>query len=170
MLRVFARHVHVLFTFRCKPGLTCELGIKRVYLAWVSHFLKVNKIQARFHTCTENLMMITNELQLLTRVITTNESWIHHYDPLQKNESSAWLHQGDSWPKKVWQWKSAGKVFLIAFFICKGMIYLHHYPPSTRVNKNITCWSLINFASTLEENIRNWPLLDTPSRRCMSVT
>ncbi len=54
--------------------LMSKLEIKRACLAWVPHFLRMDKIQARFHICTETLKMITNEQEFLTRVITTNES------------------------------------------------------------------------------------------------
>ncbi len=61
-----------------------ELGMKRVCSAWVPHFLQMDKIQASFHTRTKNLGMITNKPEFLTRVINTDESSIHHYDPLLK--------------------------------------------------------------------------------------
>ncbi len=134
-------------------------------LARVPHFQWTDEIQACFCACTESLVMITNEPELLIQVITTNESWINHYDPLLKNESSIWLHQNESQLKKVQQRRSAGKVMLIAFFDCKSMIYQHHYLLVTWVN---TFWSSLNFASTSEENIQNWSLLDTPSRQCTS--
>ncbi len=75
--------------------LISKIGTKPVSLAWVLHFLRMDEIQTHFHTCTGNLVMITNELEFLIRVITADESWIHHYDPLLKNESSVWLHYRD---------------------------------------------------------------------------
>ncbi len=42
------------------------LGMKQVCSAWVSHFLRMDEIQVRFHTCNENLVMITNEPDFLT--------------------------------------------------------------------------------------------------------
>ncbi len=74
-----------------------ELGTERV-----CSILQMDKIQAREHACTKNLTMIINEREFLTQVITAEESWIHHYDPLLKTESSIWLHQGESRLKKVW--------------------------------------------------------------------
>ncbi len=39
------------------------------YTPWVQHLLRMDEIQARFHTCTKNLTMITDEPGFLTRVI-----------------------------------------------------------------------------------------------------
>ncbi len=65
-----------------------KLVMKGVCSMWVPHFLQMDKVLARFHTCTENLMMITNEPEFLTQVITIDESWIYPYDLLLLHESS----------------------------------------------------------------------------------
>ncbi len=73
-------------------------------------------------------------VQAFSRYI--DQLYINHYDLLRKNESSIWLHQGESGLKKVWQQKSSDKVMLIAFFDSEGMIYPHYCPPGTLVNKD----------------------------------
>ncbi len=80
--------------------------------------------------------MITHAPEFLARVITTHELLIHHYDPLLKNESSVRLHPGESRLKKVWQQKSGGKVILIAFFDCNGMIYQQDCLSRIRMNRD----------------------------------
>ncbi len=116
--------------------LTSELEMKRMCSAWLLHFLRMNEIQACFHACSKNLVMITNELEFLARVIITDKLWIHHHNPFLKKQLFVWLHQDKSWLKKVQQEKSAGKVTLIAFFDYKGMIYQHYCQLATRANKD----------------------------------
>jgi hypothetical protein len=37
----------------------------------------------------------------LDRIITTNETWFHYYDPETKQQSSQWKNVDSPWPKKV---------------------------------------------------------------------
>ncbi len=75
--------------------------MKRVCSTWVLHFLQMNKIQARFYDCTENLIIITNKSEFLTQVITTDEGWIHHYDSLMENESPISWHSSPSHHRRL---------------------------------------------------------------------
>ncbi len=127
-----------------------ELGMKQMCSEWIPHFLRIDKIQAPFHTCTKNLVMITDESEFLTQVIIAHKLWIHHYDSLLKNKSSVWLHQCESQLKKRQQQKGAGKIVLITFFDCKGMIDQHYWLPGIQVNKD--CYILV--IDQLRINIR----------------
>ena len=63
----------------------------------------------------------------LTSIVTCDESWIHHYDPLSKQQSSVQKHSNSPPPKKFRSSLLAGKVMLLLFFDGHGMI-LQHFP------------------------------------------
>ena len=60
--------------------------------------------------------------------MTTDETWVHHYDPETKIRSMQWKHKGSPTPKKFKVHPSAGKVLLSVFWDAQGVImvdYLH---------------------------------------------
>ncbi len=124
--------------------------MQRVCAAWVPHFLRAHEIERRREICTENLARIAAEPDFLDRVITVDESYIHHYDPKTKRESETWQRPGEPRSKKIRQQKSAGKVLLVAFFDCRGMVYQHVCPPHTKINKEY----YLTVLKTLKDHIR----------------
>ena len=49
----------------------------------------------------ENLDMLReNQENFFSRIITGNETWVHHHDPETKQESMQWKHKGSTIPKK----------------------------------------------------------------------
>jgi hypothetical protein len=45
----------------------------------------------------------------LDRIITTDETWFHYYDPETKQQSNQWKNVDSPWPKKAKVTKSLGK-------------------------------------------------------------
>lgn len=70
----------------------------------------------------------------LDRIITTDETWLHHFDPETKTESSIWKHRGSPAPKKAKVAKSVGKQMYIFFADRHGMILVHAVPSGQTVN------------------------------------
>jgi predicted RNA-binding protein with PUA-like domain len=58
----------------------------------------------------------------LDRIITTDETGFHYYDPETKQQSSQWKNVDSPWPKKAKVTKSLGKNMFILFMDRKGMI------------------------------------------------
>ena len=53
----------------------------------------------------------------LKKIITGDETWVHHYDPENKRQSMEYRHKESSQPKKFKTKASAGKVMLTVFGI-----------------------------------------------------
>lgn len=111
-----------------------NLQLRYVCSRWVPHHLTKEQMKTRIHQCCEWKQMLQNDPNLLKTVITGDETWVHHYDPLTKSATSVWKHTDSPPPKKIRQTKSAGKVMMIIFFDHKGVIYQHAVPPKTTVN------------------------------------
>ena len=125
-----------------------SLQMRRVSSTWVPHFLTRKQMQNRVKVCQEVLAVIEEQPDFLDRVITVDESWVHYYDPLTKQESSHWNTAGAPRKKKVRQQKSAGKVLMFIFFDSRGPVYQHAVPPKTKINAEY-------YKSVLEKLLRH---------------
>jgi len=72
--------------------------------------------------------------EYLSRIITTDETWLFLYDPETKEQSRQWKTDASPPPKKARVVKSAGKQMYIYFMDIHGMILQHAVPPRTTVN------------------------------------
>ena len=78
--------------------------------------------------------MRSGQEELLNRIITTYEAWLHYYDPEGKRESSVWKTHGTHPPKKAKVSKSAGKHMFIMFMDRNDMLLRHAVPAGQTVN------------------------------------
>ena len=82
--------------------------------------------------CTQLKIMVEEDPEFLSKVITAHETWLHHFHPEGKRQSSVWKSPSPN-PKKAKVVSSAGKVMVISFFYTDGMVYQHVVPPHTTV-------------------------------------
>ena len=64
----------------------------------------------------DNLEMVSDDENVLKKVITGDESWVYGYDPETKRQSSQWKRPDEPRPKKARQSRSHVKSMLIIFF------------------------------------------------------
>ena len=62
----------------------------------------------------------------LERMVTGDETWIHHYDPESKYQSMEWKHTHSPAKKKFKTHPTAGKLMLTVSWESKGLL-LEHY-------------------------------------------
>jgi len=62
-----------------------------------------------------------------SRIITGDETWIHHLEPWTKRHSLEWLHSNSAWKKKFKATHSAGKTMATVFWDA-GVILEDIYP------------------------------------------
>jgi len=55
-------------------------------------------------------------MMTLKKIITVDESWVHHYDPENKSHSMEYRHKESPQQKKFKTQASAGKAMLTAFW------------------------------------------------------
>jgi hypothetical protein len=54
--------------------------------------------------------------QFLERIVTADETWVHHYEPESKAQSEAWRRPTSPVAKKSKSQPSAGKIMLTLFW------------------------------------------------------
>lgn len=115
-----------------------ELGFNKVCARWVPRLLTEEQCQTRVSICLQWRSRLQREgaENFLKRVVTCDETWIHHYDPESKQQSSVWKHQSSPRPHKAKVARSAGKVMHLIFFDYQGIIYDHRLPKGQTVTGN----------------------------------
>lgn len=139
-----------------------KLQLSRVCARLVPHMLTSEQMLNRINVCNEWKAMLKRDPTFLNRVITCDETWVHHHDPLTKQESSVWKHVDSPPPKKVRQTKSATKVMMLVFFDHEGVIYQHEVPHGVTVNADHYITALktlkIHISRKRRHLVRKWIL------------
>ena len=68
-----------------------------------------------------------------TRLVTGDETWLHHWDPDTKTESMQWKRPGSPLSKKFHTEPSASKVMATVFWDSKGIILIDYKPAGTSI-------------------------------------
>ncbi|XP_046964592.1 uncharacterized protein LOC124533404 [Vanessa cardui] len=111
------------------------LGMKRVAAKFVSKLLNFEQKQRRISIAQELLNDVNNDPDLLKRVITGDETWVHGYDVETKAQSSEWKRPDEPRPKKARQARSNVKVLLTVFFDYNGVVHHEFLPTGRTINK-----------------------------------
>jgi histone-lysine N-methyltransferase SETMAR len=72
--------------------------------------------------------------KFLSRIITGDETWVHHYEPKTKRQSMEWKHPGSPTKKKFNTQSSAGKLMLTVFWDSKGPIQEDYLEKGCTIN------------------------------------
>jgi hypothetical protein len=78
-----------------------------------------------------------------------NETWIHHYTPESKQQSSQWREASCSAPKKTRSVPSAGGVMASVFWDVEGILFIDNLDKG----KTITGEYYSNLLTRLDEKI-----------------
>jgi hypothetical protein len=87
------------------------------------------------------------DMSMLNRIVTGDESWIHHYQPESRRASVQWKHRSS--PRlakkfKVTSTPSAGKVMLTVFWDSRGVLLACFQKHGEYVNSTSYCKVLLN--------------------------
>ncbi|XP_020299181.1 putative uncharacterized protein FLJ37770, partial [Pseudomyrmex gracilis] len=108
--------------------LTENLAMARVCAKFIPKLLMAEQKNLCFEIAQDNLEMISNDENVLKKIITGDESWVYGYDPETKRQSSQWKHASSPRPKKARQSRSKVKTMLTVFFDYEGVVH-HEYAP-----------------------------------------
>ncbi len=100
-----------------------DLHLKLKCACFVPAHLTPRHLRLRLETSSAMLRLVQTDPGFLKRVITTDETWVHQYDPETRCQSSEWLAQGENRPVKPRRGRSTRKCMLVTFFDYKGMVH-----------------------------------------------
>ncbi|XP_076066184.1 histone-lysine N-methyltransferase SETMAR-like [Oratosquilla oratoria] len=87
-----------------------HLEMRKVSTRWVPKFLGPDQKCLRCSMSKNNLTIFDADLQrFISRFVTIDETWVHHFQPESKEQSKQWKHHGFPAPKRAKSVISAGK-------------------------------------------------------------
>ena len=103
--------------------LTEHLQMRKLCTRWMPKLLTAPQRQDRITCSRENLALYQQSpAKFLTSIVTGDESWVHHFDPLSQQEAKEWTKSGQQPKARPRQQQSAGKVLLSVFWDDKGVL------------------------------------------------
>ena len=89
--------------------LTADLGLSHVSARWVLRLLSEEEKTARFDASIRFLGISQSDPTFLDLIITTDETWVHYYEPEDKRMSMVWKIRDSPPLKKAKVVKLMGK-------------------------------------------------------------
>ena len=94
--RLTIRHIAKTTSINCSTVhqiVSKDLGMRKVSARWVPRILTEEQKKVRVDVCTNLLSRLQAEPQtFLDRTVTQDETWVHHFDPETKQQSTIWKH------------------------------------------------------------------------------
>ncbi len=112
-----------------------DLKMSKVSARWIPRFLTDSQKERRM-SCSQALLTFCDNDpdKFFARLVTMDESWIHHYDPESKEESKQWKHTTSPPPKKAKVQASAKKIMLSVFWDERGVLLTDYLRRGTTIN------------------------------------
>ena len=117
-----------------QPILTSQLKMSHVSARWVPRLLTEEEKQVRVSVSKTFLRKVERDSTFLSRIITTDETWVHYYESEDKRMSVVWKNHNSPPPKKAKAIKSMGKVMCIVFLDIRGVVLVHMVKSGRTVN------------------------------------
>lgn len=132
-----------------------HLGMSKVCARWVPKMLSTLQKSDRVETSRQNLALYNeNSEDFLRRLVTGDETWLHHYDPESKQESMQWRHRDSPPPVKYRSVPSAKKVMATIFWDVKGLLLIDYLPHGTTITGDYYAGLLRNLRDSIKQNRR----------------
>ncbi|XP_077156041.1 histone-lysine N-methyltransferase SETMAR-like [Ranitomeya variabilis] len=104
-----------------------ELHMRKVSSRWVPKMLTDEQKKKRVDISIANLEKFqADKEKFLSRFLTMDETWIHHFDPETKQQSMTWKRANEPTPKKFKVSSSGGKVMASVFWDAEGIIMVDY--------------------------------------------
>lgn len=111
------------------------LGYRKLSARWVPRNLTEAQ-KAQRVTCCQQLLQRFHEEgdEFLLKIVTGDESWVHHYDPEEKSQSKEYRHSSSPPPRKFKVGPSAGKILLTVFWDGTQVLLTDFLEKGTTIN------------------------------------
>jgi len=129
--------------------------MKCVSTKFIPRLLTEDKKNNRLNVCYDLREQVGNNPQILSKVVTGDETWCFGFDPETKQASSQWKTPNSPKPKKARQVQSNVKIMLISFFDANGIVHKEFFPPGQTVNQQFYLEVLKRLRDSVEETTRN---------------
>src|SRR5207249_4966073 len=128
-----------------------KLLMKKLCARRVPRMLRPEMKTCRVECSRELLSLIqANESDFFARIVTGDETGLHHWDPESKQESMQWKHLGSPPPLKFRTQPSAGKIMATVFWD----FLIDYLPRKTTMNGVYFAGLLVQLRQAIKEQRR----------------
>ena len=111
-----------------------KLNLQKVCCRWVLRNLSAVDCQKRVDMSHQLLdRHDENPEEFCYRLVTGDETWLHHWDPESKMESMQWKHKNSPTLTKFRTQRTAGKVMATIFWDVEGVLLIDYKPSDTSI-------------------------------------
>ena len=105
-----------------------RLGMRKPTARWVPKSLSDEQMTTRASVCSVLLKRFRSKDDFLLRLVTVDETWVHYYEPENKDQSRQWVGPGSPRPKKF-----KHNHLATVFWDAKGVIMLDFLPKRSTI-------------------------------------
>jgi histone-lysine N-methyltransferase SETMAR len=105
-----------------------NLNISRISAIFVQRLLSDDQKALRVSVCRELKQQARDGPNLISNIITGDETWVYGYDPETKKQSSQWKSPNSPWPEKSASSSQQCKVHVGLFFDIQGIVQKEFVP------------------------------------------
>lgn len=135
--------------------LTTHLRMKKVSARWVPKMLTPEQKQYRLQISQQLLQRFRADPDdFLSRLVTQDETWVHHFDPESKRQSMQWKHPWSPSPRKFRVTASAGKVMASVFWDSAGVIMIDYLERGRTITGEYYSQLLIRLREAIKQKRR----------------
>ena len=95
-----------------------------MYARWVPKCLAKEMKQVR----VDITKISSGPFNIIRKIVTADETWLHHYDPESKQESMEWHHADSPPPRKFRRARSAKKIMAVIFWGSEDVLLIDCIP------------------------------------------
>jgi histone-lysine N-methyltransferase SETMAR len=114
-----------------------NMGLVKLSARWIPRILTAEMKLQREQTSRSNLSLadrLGGWETFCPRIVTGDETWIPHFNPLSKQQSMVWTTKGSNPPLKACQEPHCKKIMMLLFFDCYGPITIDFLEPNATIN------------------------------------
>lgn len=131
------------------------LNMSKVSARWVPKMLTALDKDRRVKCCQEFLDMSRGkEEEIISRIVTCDETWIRQWDPESKQESLQWKFKDEKPPRKYKVRPSASKLMATIFWDAEGILLIDYLPKKTTMNADYYANLLCQLRDAIKEKRR----------------
>jgi len=129
--------------------------MRKLSAKWVPKCLNVDQKLQQYQSSEQNFEFFRHDPNdLLSRLVTMDETWLYHYDPETKQQWVEWRHSGSPRPKKFRVPKHAGKVLASIFWDQDGILLIDYLPKGQTINTEYYSSLLVHLKDIFKEKRR----------------
>ena len=129
-----------------------ELGLSKLSAPWVPKMLSNYHKTRRTEISKNNLDRMNSDPEnIFNRIVTQDETWVHHFDPELKTHSMEWRKKGSPPPRKFKVTKRRSKVMVSIFWDCQGIIMIDYLEKQKTINGQYYADTLVRLRECIKK-------------------